>query len=236
MKGACVDTRQKTILLAEDECSVREGLVALFESEGYAVRATADGVQAVEAFLARRPDLVLLDVMMPGKNGFTVCREILARDSSVPVLFLTAKDSEADELRGLMLGATDYISKTASQAVLLARVANALARAVRTHPAQTGGFPFAGQHVDTAQNRLVSPAGTMVDLTLREVELLRCFAAHPNELLSRDFLLTRFWGLDYEGNESAVSVAISRLRDKLGPSGSRIETVYGNGYRFCPES
>lgn len=232
MRILIVDMAKKTILLAEDEDAVREGLVFLFESEGYAVRAVPDGVQAVEAFHARRPDLVLLDVMMPGKNGFVVCREILAQDSTVPVLFLTAKDSEADELRGLMLGATDYISKTTSQAVLLARVANALARvAAVSVPGE--GFAFAGFHVDTAQNRLIVPGGEPVDLTLREVEILRCFSAHPNELLSRDFLLTRFWGVDFEGNESVVSVAISRLRDKLGTCGSRIETVYGTGYRFA---
>ena len=116
------------ILVAEDESAIREGLCALLESEGYTVRAAVDGEDALRLFRECRPDLVLLDVMMPKKNGYAVCSEIRSSDQDVPILFLTAKDGDSDELRGLTLGADDYISKTSSQPVLLARIAAVLNR------------------------------------------------------------------------------------------------------------
>lgn len=220
------------ILVAEDESAIREGLVALLESEGYTVRAAVDGEEALLLFREHRPDLVLLDVMMPKKNGYAVCSEIRSFDQDVPILFLTAKDGDSDELRGLTLGADDYISKTSSQPVLLARIAAVLSRVQRTGDSSTGDFDFADWHVDVARFRLESPAGESVELTLREIEILRYLASHPDEILSRDFLLTRFWGVNFDGNESTLSTAIRRLREKLGDAGTRIESVYGSGYRY----
>ena len=220
------------ILVAEDESAIREALVALFESEGYAVRAAADGEAAMRLFNERCPDLVLLDVMMPRKNGYAVCSEIRGVNRRVPILFLTAKDGDADELRGLLLGADDYIAKTSSMPVLLARVAAVLARAQRATDLQSGDFDFAGCHVDSSCLCLNLPDGSSVELALREVEMLRCFVQHPGEVLSRDFLFTRFWGRNFVGDDTTLSVAIRRLREKLGPAASRIETIYGGGYRF----
>ena len=220
------------ILVAEDESAIREGLCALLESEGYTVRAAVDGEDALRLFGECRPDLVLLDVMMPKKNGYAVCSEIRSSDQDVPILFLTAKDGDSDELRGLTLGADDYISKTSSQPVLLARIAAVLNRVRRTGDSSTGDFDFADWHVDVARFRLESAAGESVELTLREIAILRDLASHPDEILSRDFLLTRFWGVNFDGKESTLSTAIRRLREKLGDAGVRIESVYGSGYRY----
>lgn len=232
------DGSRVCVLLAEDESVIREGLAALLESEGFAVEAAADGEAALERFAARRPDLVLLDVMMPKLNGYRVCTEIRKADADVPVLFLTAKDGEAEELRGLSCGADDYVSKTASQQILLARIASVLKRAGRRDgdSPPDGGFDFAGWRVDTAGCRLMSEAGPGPELTLREIELLRLFARHPNELFSRDHLVTRFWGADFAGDEGVLTAALIRLRRKLGAAGARIEGVYGRGYRFAGEA
>ncbi|MGN0846177.1 MAG: response regulator transcription factor [Kiritimatiellia bacterium] len=228
-----MQTRKTSVLLAEDEEAIREGLVTLFESEGYSVQTVADGEAAVEMFRRSRPDLVLLDVMMPLKNGYVVCAEIRALDPHVPIVFLSARTDDSDELRGLTVGADDYIPKTASQAVMLAHLKSVLGR-TRSQEEPTGDFLFSGLCIDAARFRLVSPDGAATDLTPREIEMLRYFGRHPGEILSRDALLTRFWGLDFEGNEATLSVAIGRLREKLGPIGSRIESVYGRGYRYSP--
>lgn len=236
-----VDTTEEEgpaeILLAEDEPAIREGLAALLESEGYAVRAVADGRAALEAFRARRPDLLLLDVMMPGRNGYGVCAEVRAVDPRVPVLFLTAKDGVADELRGLSLGADDYIPKTASEPVLLARIARAVARGrLLAAPEPAGDFAFGVWRVDVVRCALVSSAGVATELSLREMEMLRYFRGHVGEIVSRDFLATRFWGVDFEGGEAALTVAVSRLREKLGVSGRLIETAWGRGYRIAGDA
>lgn len=222
---------RREILLAEDEPAIREGLKTLLEGEGYAVRTASDGEEALAAFRARKPDLLLLDVMMPKQNGYAVCREVRKVDTATPILFLTAKDDEADELRGMSLGGDDYVSKTASEPMLLAHIAALLRR--------TGGvaevvFGFGDWRVDAASCRLVSVDGARVDVSLREVELLRWFASHPGEVFSRDALESRFWGVEFLGGEGSLSMAIGRLRAKLGASGALIESVYGVGYRYSP--
>ena len=227
-------TERTEILLAEDETAIREGLVVLLEGENYAVRAAADGEEALSLFRARRPDLVLLDVMMPGMNGYAVCSAIRARDAVVPILFLTAKGGDAEELRGLTLGADDFVAKTASPQVLLARIARVLQR-LRTarEDEPSGDFDFAGWRVDTARLRLMSAAGPGPELSMREIELMRLLARHPGEAFSREALLARFWGSDFDGNESTLSAAVRRLRGKLGADAARLEAVWGCGYRYC---
>jgi len=222
------------ILLAEDEPAIREGLVLLFESEGYAVRAVADGEAALAEFRRRRPGLLLLDVMMPKRNGFAVCSEVRACDASVPILFLTAKADDVDQLRGLSLGADDYIPKTASQPVLLARIAAVARRARLAPPDETSRacFAFGGCTVDPVNFRLRSSDGTAQDLSVNEVEILRCLASYPNETFTRDYLLTKGWGALCDIDENNLSVAICRLRRKLGVDGDRIQTVHRRGYRF----
>ncbi len=229
------------ILVVEDADSIREGLALLLAGEGYAVRTAPDGEAALAAFRERRPSIVLLDVMMPGVNGYAVCREIRKTDPITPVIFLTARDGDADELRGMDAGADDYVPKTASEPVLLAHIAAAVRRLERraSPPASDGaaesasdGFAFGEWKVDAAGCRLLSISGERVELTLKEVEILRWFRTHPDEVFSRDFLVTRFWGMDFDGDDAALTTALSRLRDKLGRSGAMIETVYGRGYRF----
>lgn len=227
------NTGRMEILLADDEASIREGLVVLLEGEKYAVRTASDGEAALSLFKARRPDLVLLDVMMPGMSGYALCSEIRARDGDVPILFLTAKGGDAEELCGLSLGADDFIAKTSSPQVLLARIARVLQRVRAVREEKTcGDFDFAGWHVDTARFRLASATGPGPDLSMREIELMRLLVRYPGEIFSREALLARFWGVDFEGNESTLSTAIRRLRGKLGAGATRLEAVWGRGYRY----
>lgn len=220
------------ILLAEDEPFVREGLVALLESEGYEVGAARNGEEALALFRARRPDLLLLDVMMPGLSGYDVCRMVRAEDRTLPILFLTAKDGDADELIGLGLGADDYVSKTTSERVKLARIASALRRACAQDGLSHGDFPFASWTVDAANCRLVRGA-EVVELSAREVEILRCLRQRPGEIFSRDYLITRFWGIDFEGCENVLTVTLHRLREKLGSDAPRIVTAPRKGYYYA---
>ncbi len=236
------DTR-KTILVAEDDASIREGLVDTLESEGYSVVAVADGDGAVEAFgrPGGRFDLVLLDIMMPGRNGYDVCRDLRKGDALVPILMLTAKGEEIDKVVGLEIGADDYITKPFGIRELLARIAAALRRADARDSAdgrgdRGSGFEFGEAQVDplTYEVRL---AGEAVPITERELSLLRLFAARPREVLSRDYLLEEAWGVEYMGTTRTLDQHIALLRKKIEPdpgSPSTIVTVHGIGYRYVP--
>ena len=220
------------IIVAEDERPIRQFLVRLLESGGSAVRAAKDGEEALALYRERRPDLMLLDVMMPKANGYEICETIRKTDVETPVLFLTALDSDVDELKGLGVGADAYISKTVSDEVLLARIAAAIRR--HRHDEPTGDFGFADWHVDPAKLSMRRKSGEPVPLSEREVALLRWFAAHPGEVFSRDFLETKFWGVDFEGGVSTLSMAIKRLREKLGETGVELESVRSSGYVYRP--
>lgn len=223
-----------TILLAEDDAPIREGLVLTLKSEGYAVRAAANGAEALALFAEARPDLLLLDVMMPKKSGWDVCAEVRRADPSVPILFLTAKAEERDKVLGLGLGADDYIVKPFGVPELLARVAAALRRAAAAPPpiARDEPFAVAGARVDPRALRLVDAAGRTSDITSRELALLRLFAARPGEALPRDRLLNEGWGVDYLGTTRTLDQLIVKLRRKLGPDASALETIHGVGYRL----
>ena len=218
------------ILLADDERTVREALRGLLEGHGYVVRCAADGDRALSLYREHRPDLLLLDVMMPRMGGYAVCEAIRREDLDTPVVFLTALDSDKHELRGLGLGADAYISKTVSEEVLLARIAAAL----RRRDVSTSDFGFGSWRVYPAKMSMTNTAGNAIPLGDREVALLRTFALHPGEVISRDMLLTRFFGPD--AGESALTVAMSRLRDKLGTAGSNIRSVRGVGYAYAPQT
>lgn len=223
-----------TILLAEDDAPIREGLVLTLKSEGYAVRAAANGAEALALFAEARPDLLLLDVMMPKKSGWDVCAEVRRADPSVPILFLTAKAEERDKVLGLGLGADDYIVKPFGVPELLARVAAALRRAAAAPPqiARDEPFAVAGARVDPRALHLVDAAGRTSDITSRELALLRLFAARPGEALPRDRLLNEGWGVDYLGTTRTLDQLIVKLRRKLGPDASALETIHGVGYRL----
>ena len=221
------------VLFAEDDETLRTGLEAALSSEGYETCGCKDGNEALSAFAQRRPDLLILDVMMPGKSGFDVCVEVRRSDPTVPIIFLTAKTSEADVVIGLGLGADDFIPKPFRIRELLARVSAALRRgqlATTTAPSEV--FTIGSARID-ARRFLVS-TGEPPDqpLTVRELGLLKEFAAHPGEVLSRDTLLDEVWGMDYAGGSRTLDQHIVQIRRKLGPSGDLIETVRGVGYRL----
>ena len=216
------------IIVADDERVIRQTVSKLLETNGYVVRTAKDGEGALRLYREKRPDLMLLDVMMPKGDGYEVCETIRKTDVDTPVLFLTALDSDQGELRGLDAGADVYIPKTVSSEVLLARIAAVIRRHRRDAP--TGEFDFAGWHVDPTKLAMRREAGEPVSLNEREVALMRLFATHPDEVFSRDFLFTRFWGASFEGNDSTLSIAILRLREKLGEAATGLKSVRGSGY------
>ena len=228
------------ILVVEDHAPFRETLAETLADEGYAVRQAADGVQALAAFAEKRPNLLLLDVMMPGRDGYSVCDEMRAKDPLVPILMLTAKNSEADRVRGLRRGADDYIDKTVGTRELLARVGTALRRAgafaARAAEASSLGASFmVGSHrVDCARYRLVNARGREQSIGPREVKILRYLAEHAREVVGRETLIEFLWDGDYAGTTRSIDQTIWRLREKLGTDGRKIVTVHGAGYSYRP--
>ncbi len=225
--------------MAEDDIHIRIGLTDTLESEGYQVIEAGDGNEALNAFERHPPDLVLLDVMMPGKSGYDVCRAIRTKDAMVPVIILTAKGEEIDKVVGLRLGADDYITKPFGIHELLARIDAVLRRAKRfKSPAakdkSKAPFAFAGFMVDPKRFKITG-ANKSFDLSRREIELLKFFAAHPGEVLDRDTILARVWGVDYGGTTRTLDQHIAMLRKKIEKKPATpiiITTVHGVGYRF----
>lgn len=213
------------ILLADDERALRAFLKEALERRGFSVRCAPDGERALAMYRAKRPDLLLLDVMMPGMGGCAVCEAVRREDAETPVLFLTALDSEADELRGLGAGADGYVSKTVSEEILVARIAAALRRGGRSPTC----FDFGEWRVDPLKMSMRSLRGEIAALSEREVLLLRVFAGRPGEVFGGDALLTRYFG---DSGEGSLRVAISRLRAKLGAAGGDIRSVHGVGYAY----
>jgi DNA-binding response OmpR family regulator len=216
------------VLVVEDEPEIAALLRDFLESDGFRVRLAADAEEAAGA-LAMRPDCVLVDVMLPGASGFELCRDIRA-ESDVPILFLSARDSDADKIRGLGLGGDDYIVKSATPAEVVARI-----KAVLRRSGAGGGqgrLCFGRLEVDLAAHEALV-AGRPVRMTAREFDLLRVLVQHPRQVFSREHLFELVWG-SY-GDRSAVSVYISRLREKIEDDRSApcyIVTVWGAGYRF----
>ena len=226
------------VLVAEDDEHIREGIEATLESEGYEVTAARDGNEALMAFENSRFDLILLDVMMPGKSGYDLCRIIRAGNETVPVIMLTAKAEEIDKVVGLKLGADDYITKPFGIHELLARIEAVLRRSARADskqqaPAQDT-FVFGGRIVDRKRYTL-QKNGKTFDLTDREMKLLLFFNDHPGEVLSRDALLNAAWGIDYFGNTRTLDQHVAQLRKKVEDDPACpeiITTVHGIGYRY----
>jgi DNA-binding response OmpR family regulator len=218
-----------SILVVEDDEQIAELMRDFLEAEGFRVRHAASGREASEQLERARPDLVLLDVVLPDESGFEICRRLRA-DSAVPVLFLSARDSDADKIRGLGLGGDDYIVKSATPAEVVARVKAVLRRASAVGGLQT--VRFGELEVDLAAHQ-VSCAGRQVELTPREFALLRVLVEHPRQVFSRDQLLELVWGSF--GDRSVVAVYIARLRQKIEPDPARpryLVTVWGAGYRL----
>lgn len=222
------------VLFAEDDDNIREWVSVALESRSCRVRAVADGAAALKRYEERRPDLVILDVMMPKMSGWDVLSEIRRRDKAVPIMMLTAKAAESDKVAGLGLGADDYLTKPFGLAELRARVAALLRRAgvsAATRPADED-FAFGSFRVSVPRSSLSGPDGREIGLTQLELGILRFLAAHPGETVTRDSLLNGLWGVSYEGTARTIDTRIVRLRQKLGADGALIETVYGAGYRY----
>jgi two-component system, OmpR family, response regulator ResD len=224
-----------TILLVEDEAIVSEVVRDYLIREGYRVDLATDGRSALERFDAARPDLVLLDLMLPEVDGLEVCRRIRTK-SNVPIIMVTARGDETDAIIGLGIGADDYVTKPFSPRELVARVKAALRRAA--NPPTMSGDPLAfGSLTIRPDLRRVEVSGKAVDLTAREFDLLVFLARHPGRVFSRDELLDHVWDWTYASDGGTVTVHIRRLRQKIEADPERprfIKTVWGVGYKFEP--
>jgi phosphate regulon transcriptional regulator PhoB len=228
---------QKKILIADDEKDIVELIAYNLEQEGYAVLTAYDGRTAWEIVQAQKPDLVILDLMMPGMPGMEVCRMIRKGTSTaaLPVIMLTAKSDAVDKILGLEIGADDYITKPFHVRELIARVRAVLRRSERQpDDAPPESFTFRGLHVDGASCR-VTVDGSPVELSSREFKLLQFFIGHPGRVYSRDQLLDRVWGDESFVEPRTVDVHVSRLRGVIESDPSNpcyILTVRGMGYKF----
>jgi len=226
------------VLIAEDDANLREGLVDLLESEGYEVVTAENGVVALAKFASDKPGLVILDVMMPEKSGYDVCREIRKSDGRTPIIMLTAKGEEIDKVVGLELGADDYVTKPFGLHELRARIAAVLRRSTGPAPTPAADLPdsFAFGHcrVNRKTFELVR-AGESYSLTARELKLLEIFHLHQGEVLSRNDLLNAAWGIDYFGTTRTLDQHMALLRKKIESDPARPElllTVHGIGYKL----
>ena len=223
----------KTILIADDEPTLVATLKYNLERESYEVITAADGEAALAAARANRPDLVLLDLMMPGLNGIEVCR-IIRRETRVPILILTARGEEADRVAGLEIGADDYVTKPFSMRELVARV-RALLRRSENMQAPEPDVVTCGDLIIDIRKRAVTRDGADLPLKPKEFELLSFFARNRGQAFTRDQLLNQIWGYDYAGDTRTVDVHIRWLRQKIEVQPDRpirLITVRGVGYRF----
>ena len=225
-----------TVLIVEDEDSFVEALTVGLKREGFHVQVARDGAEALDVFDAVRPDLVLLDVMLPKVSGIDVCRE-LRRRSNVPIIMVTARGSEIDTVVGLEVGADDYVTKPYRLRELVARMRAVLRR--RAH--DIGGEPADGEAVAVGDVSLdperheVIIRGAAVSLPLKEFELLEVLLVNAGRVLPRDTLIDRVWGSDYVGDTKTLDVHVKRLRAKVEPDPSaptRIVTIRGLGYKY----
>jgi DNA-binding response OmpR family regulator len=218
------------LLLVEDDPSILRGLLLNFGVEGYEVRAAHDGPSALLLAAEWKPDLVLLDLMLPRMNGYEVCRELRKRGFHQPIVILSAKGTEPDKVMGLDLGADDYVTKPFGLKELLARVKAQLRRA---KPRAEGGvFRFGDVEADFAAGE-VRRAGKLVEMTAKELQVLEYFRATEGRVVTRQMILDAAWGENYFGTERTVDNFLTRLRQKLDqPEPVHFLTVRGIGYRF----
>lgn len=217
------------ILVVDDEVRMRKLLVDLLSKSGMYVYEAADGIEAIDVFHREQNiDLIIMDVMMPRMNGFDAVKEI-RQESQLPIIMLTAKSEEADELLGFKLGVDEYISKPFSLKVLLARVEAILRRTkgeIDDEVIELGGIIL-----DKAAHE-VSVDGKIIELSFKEFELLSFFMENPGIAMSRDNILSKVWDYDYFGDARTIDTHVKKLRSKLGAKGELIKTIWGMGYKF----
>ena len=225
------------ILIVEDDPHILLGLEEVLKSDGFEVAACHRGDQAVEAVSKYRPGLIVLDVMLPGKSGYDICRELRGKKIATPILMLTAKGQEIDKVVGLDLGADDYVTKPFGVRELLARIHALLRRVAK--PAESDSadtvFQIGSATVDPRTFQL-KRGKHVEELTAKELKLLQLFYAHPGEVLSRDRLLNQVWGYNYYGTTRTLDQVIVQLRKKLGDNGGEpkhLLTVHGVGYKLA---
>ena len=222
------------VLVVDDEPTIREIVVRYLERDGFATLEAADGDRARELVERESPDLVVLDLMLPGTDGLELCRWIRSR-SSLPVIMLTARGEESDRIVGLELGADDYVTKPFSPRELAARVRTVLRRA-ELDVVTDERLCFNGLVIDSS-SRDVTRSGVPLRLTAREFDLLWFMASHPRRVFGREQLMRRVWGYSAAVDTGTVTVHMRRLREKIEEDPSRpqhLETVWGSGYRFTP--
>lgn len=229
---------ERTILVIEDEQNINDILTFTLGKEGYKTLSALDGVTGLEMALNENPDLILLDVMLPGMDGFEVCKKV-RESSNVPIIMLTAREDEVDKILGLELGADDYMTKPYSARELTARVkANLRRSAVQIVPEQKSENQdtiHSGELSINVERYEVSKNGSIIDITLREFELLKFLAMQPDKIFSREKLLENVWGYEYYGDVRTVDVTVRRLREKIEDDPSMpkyIITKRGVGYYF----
>ena len=221
------------VLVVEDEQNLREPLVYLLQKEGYDVIEAEDGNTALEVFASHGADLILLDLMLPGLSGNEVCRAIRA-ESSVPVIMLTAKDSEIDKVVGLEIGADDYVTKPYSTRELLARMKAVLRRGAEPQVAEMGVLR-AGPIAMDIEKHVVTVNDEKVQMPLKEFELLELLMENVNRVLTRGQIIDRVWGSNYFGDTKTLDVHVKRIRSKIEEDPARpkyLVTVRGLGYKF----
>ncbi|SHK52031.1 DNA-binding response regulator, OmpR family, contains REC and winged-helix (wHTH) domain [Hathewaya proteolytica DSM 3090] len=222
----------KTVMLVEDEFRMRILLRDYFKKEQFEVIEAEDGEKALNLFLHSQPDVIIMDIMMPKLDGFSLCRAIREK-STVPIIILTAKSQEEDKLLGYELGADEYVTKPFSPKVLIARTIALLKRANGTLGSENS--ISVGSLKINIPSREVSIKEDLIQLSTKEFNLLLYMVKNKNIVLTRDMLLDNVWGYDYEGDYRTVDTSIKRLREKLGACSQYIHTIRGLGYKFYVE-
>lgn len=222
------------VLVVEDEPNLREPLVYLLEKEGYEVSEAEDGNKAISEFRAANIDMILLDLMLPGISGNEVCR-IIRSESQVPIIMITAKDTEIDKVVGLEIGADDYVTKPYSTRELLARMKAVLRRGSEPNNLADSGILKAGPVVMDLDRHTVSVNGEQIQMPLKEFELLELLVENVNRVLTRGQIIDRVWGSNYFGDTKTLDVHVKRVRSKIEEDPSRpkhLLTVRGLGYKY----
>jgi DNA-binding response OmpR family regulator len=233
-----VAAQQRRVLIVDDEATVREVVGQYLELEHFSVMQASNGLEALRLAEETPPDLVILDLTLPGIDGLEVCRRLRAA-SAIPILMLTARSDDADKLEGFGIGADDYLTKPFNPRELVARVRAIMRRLdAMSMPAMVfdGDLHF-GELTIRAQIRQVERNGLPLELTTKDFDLLRFLAAHPKQVFTREQLLLHVWNYDNYGEDSTVTVHMRRLREKVEPDPARpqhLRTVYGIGYKFEP--